>query len=131
MERRERQDRGREKKKNWSGSGNGEEEERKKGSRERGRESKSWRRKRKWRIIRGRKGRIASGHLKDSGEEVWVLVGPIRSPDECDHLDDLVDEEARQCGVVSEEVLGEEVAHLGPLGRVDRQPLVSHQVLGG
>ena len=54
---------------------------------------------------------------------------PIRSSDEGDDLDTLVGDEPRQGGVVSQEVRGQELTKLHPLGGVNRQPFVCHQVL--
>ena len=54
---------------------------------------------------------------------------PIRTTDECDHFDKLVAEETRHGRVMSQQMRGEEVTKLHPLGGVNRQPFICHKVL--
>ena len=62
-------------------------------------------------------------------EKLGIVVRPIGSADEDEHLDDLVAEEEWEGGGAREEMLSQEVPKLRPLGQGKRRPRVRHQVL--
>ena len=68
-------------------------------------------------------------HMLHMCKELRVIVWPIRSRHKDDDLDELVPDEGRDGGVVSDQVLHQEVAKLRPLTEVDGEPQVGHQVL--
>ena len=65
-------------------------------------------------------------HLQDIAGEVRVLVGPVRASDGSDDLHQLVADKPWHGAVLDQEVRGQELPKLHPLGGVNRQPLVRH-----
>lgn len=68
-------------------------------------------------------------YLDHIAQEVRIVVRPIRTSDERNDLHKLVGKETRQSGVVGEKMSGEKSTKLHPLGGVNRQPFISHQIL--